>query len=72
MRNKLNHGTQASFHNHANHREESFANVQNESFIAGAGLRRCLCVFTLREHTLGLSSAADDTCLAQVHIATVY
>lgn len=72
MRDELNNGIQASFHNHANHREESFANVQNESFIAGTGLRSCLCILPLREYTPGLSSAADETRLAQAHIATAH
>jgi hypothetical protein len=72
MRNELNHGIQTSFHDHANHREESFANAQNEPFIAEAGLRSCLCILPHREYTPGLSSAAYNTRLAQVHIVTAH
>ncbi len=72
MRNELNQCIQASFHNHANRREESFASVQNESCVAGTGLRSCLCILPLREYTPGLSSAADDTRLAQAHIAIAH
>lgn len=72
MRGELNQCIQASFYNHANRREESFASLQNESRVAGTRLRSCFCILPLRKYTPGLSSTADGTRFPQAHIPTAH
>ncbi len=72
MRSEFDYRLQASFCDRTNHREEGFASVQNEPCVVGAGLRSCLRILPCRKYTLGLSSVADDTRLAQADSAAVY